>query len=254
MEEFKQWYDDQNRVFTREFRLFFSQCTIKHEMSFCEMLKLTSDIAVEDYRGRGISIKVLADHDIFILVSRMALRFHRMPVGDETIQLSTWEETPDPFQLRRAYEFRDINGIPLISSISSWILINPVSRRIMKTKDFTLRKEPVYSPEHDCMEYGKIIVPAELVQLNQRPICYSDLDGNGHTNNSRYGAFTIDCLPETYRDKQFTDFRINFVKEAVIGDMLQMYGAFDDNTHKITVVGKKISNGETAFESELFYK
>lgn len=254
MEVFKQWYDEKNIVFTRDLRIFFSQCTVKHELSLAEILKLTSDIAVDDYRQRGLSVEILAQHTIFILVSRMSMRFHRIPQGDEVIRLSTWEETPEPLQLKRIYEFYAADGTPLISSVSSWILINPQSRRIMRTKDFTLRKEPDYKRVHDCLDCGKITVPDTLIKLNQRPVCYSDLDGNGHTNNSRYGAFTIDCLPREYQEKQFTDFRINFAKEAVQGDILQMYASFDDTARKIVIVGKKLPDGETCFESELYYR
>ncbi|MCR5289337.1 MAG: acyl-[acyl-carrier-protein] thioesterase [Treponema sp.] len=256
MNEFKEWYEEINGIkkFKREFRLYFSQCTIKHEISFAEMLKLASDIAVEDYRERGMSIATLFENDYIILVSRMSLRIHKMPVGDQKLTLTTWEETPEAFQLKRCYQFCDENGTPLIDSVSAWIIVSPTTRRIVPTKLYTLRTPPSYTEEHNCMEPGKIQIPSELVQLNQRPICYSDLDGNGHTNNSRYGAFTIDCLPPEYQEKQFTDFRINFAKEAMIGDMLQMYAAFDTDNKKIIVVGKKISNNEICFESELYYK
>ena len=91
-----------------------------------------------------------------------------------------------------------------------------------------------------------------MTELNQRPICYSDIDGNGHTNNSRYGAFTVDCLPPEYQQKQFTDFRINFSKEAMKGEMLQMYGHADAQSHKVTVTGRQ--GNDTCFESELFYR
>ena len=44
MAEFKEWYSDDGRVFNREFRAMFSQCTINHELSIQEMLRLTSDV------------------------------------------------------------------------------------------------------------------------------------------------------------------------------------------------------------------
>lgn len=60
----------------------------------------------------------------------------------------------------------------------------------------------------------KITVPDCVTELDQRPIRYSDIDANGHMNNSRYGAFAVDCLPESYQDRDFTDFRMNYSKEA----------------------------------------
>ena len=252
MQIFRQWYDDKQPVFNREIEIYFSQCNEKHELSLSEMLRMTSDTGVEDYNERGMSWQTLADHDALILVSRMALRFHKMPVANETIVLKTWEEKPQPLQLIRAYEFMSKDGVALVSGISSWIIVNPKTRRIVRTKDFTLREPPEISLPHDCMDCGKIIVPDQMTELNQRPICYSDIDGNGHTNNSRYGAFTVDCLPPEYQQKQFTDFRINFSKEAMKGEMLQMYGHADAQSHKVTVTGRQ--GNDTCFESELFYR
>ncbi|MDE7383863.1 MAG: acyl-[acyl-carrier-protein] thioesterase, partial [Treponemataceae bacterium] len=76
-------------------------------------------------------------------------------------------------------------------------------------------------------------------------------DGDGHTNNARYGAFVIDSLPDEYQKKTFSDFKINYSKEAVLGHKIQIYGAFDDNAKKITIIGKQDEN--ICFEAELYW-
>ena len=251
MTDFKLWHDDDKLTFHTESNVYFSQCTRRQELSLCEVLKLTSDIAVEDYRQRGMSREFLVEKGFFILVSRSAFRFHRMPHENEHITVTTWEEKPEALQLMRAYEITSESGEKLISGHSSWLLVDPNARRIVPTKKFTLREESPIQKEHDCMKPGKIIIPEKLEMLDRRTIHYSDIDGNGHTNNSRYGAFIMDALPEEYCEKNFTDFRINYAKEAMLGEKLSILANFDDEAKKITVVGK--TENATSFESEIFY-
>jgi medium-chain acyl-[acyl-carrier-protein] hydrolase len=250
MTTFKQWHDD-DMIFNDEMKLHFCQCDMHSNISFSELLRLTTDTAVEDYHQRGLSFKYLAERNIAILLSRISFRFHKIPQANDYITIRTWEERPEPLQLMRAYEIKAQDGTPLVSGYSSWLIVDYVSHRIIRTKDFTLRKATDRKDSLDCMEPGKIAAPKKLIELGQRPICYSDIDANGHMNNSRYGAFAIDCLPDEYQQKKFTDFRMNYSKEAREGEMVHLSGSFDTDAKKITVIGKQGEN--TCFESELYY-
>lgn len=255
MENFKQWHEgsETELKFHSQSRVYFAQCDANHKLSFFELLKILSDIAVEDYRQRGMSWQMLAEHNTAILCSRQAFRFHKMPEANQSITINTWEEVPQPLQLMRSYEIVDSEtGEKLISGYSAWIIVNLATRRIVRTKDFTLRPDSILKEEHDCLEPSKIIVPQDLELLMERPIWYSDIDGNGHVNNARYGAFVIDSLPEEFQKKEFTDFRINYSKEAVKGSVLKVYGNFDESAKKITIVAKQDDN--ICFESECHYK
>ena len=252
MDTFRLWHDDDGCTFHAETNVYFSQCGKDRQLSLHELLKITSDIAVEDYRERGLSREVLLEHNLAILVSRCAFRFHRLPRENEHITVTTWEEPPEALQLRRAYRITAADGTPLVSGMSTWLLVNPVSRRIIPTKQFTLRTPPAAAREHDCLEPGKIIVPDDCRRLGGRTVGWSDLDANGHTNNSRYGAFLEDALPEAYREKAFTDFRINYSKEAVLGQELSVWGHFDDAAGRILLKGATESG--PSFEGELLYR
>lgn len=250
MKTFKQWHDEQGK-FHNEAQIYFCQADMKHRMNLSEVLRQTTDTAVEDYNQRGMPWVFLEANDVLILLSRVAFRFHKIPQANDEIIITTWEEKPEPLQLTRRYEITSHLGEPLISGASRWICVNPSSRKIMRTADFTLRTPPETKTEPDCMEPGKIIIPENLTQLDERTIRYSDIDGNGHTDNSRYAAFVMDCLPEKYQQNNFTDMRMNYSKEAMLNDKIYILGNFDDAAKKITVVGK-ISDGN-CFECELFY-
>ncbi|MCI1208263.1 MAG: thioesterase [Treponema sp.] len=249
---FVEQHDEHKQIFSRQMVIDFSQCNEKRELYLFELLRISSDTATEDYKERGMSAEFLQDHGYAMLVSRQAFRFHRMPRENDFVTLETWEETPEPIQLVRGYRFIDKNGAPLISGISSWIIVDPKSRRIVRPSEFTLREPPVFHRELDCMKFGKISIPKDLQKLSERHICFSDIDANGHMNNARYGAYAIDSLPVEYQQKKFSDFRINFSKEARRGDLMEMFGSFNDEQKKAVIVGRH--DGITSFECEFYWK
>ncbi|MBQ1662771.1 MAG: hypothetical protein II054_09730 [Treponema sp.] len=145
-----------------------------------------------------------------------------------------------------------MDGERLVSGMSTWLVVNPETRRIIPTKDFTMHTPPETETQRDCMKPGKISVPKEMSVIDERKVKFSDIDANGHTTNSRYGAFVADALPAEYRDRELVDFRLNYSKEALLDEKLTVFGNFDDNLKKACIVGKTESG--TSFESELFFK
>ncbi len=252
MYNLKLYHDDDQTAFHRETLVYFSQCGSSQTLSLGELLRLTSDTAVEDYRERGMSYGFLAEHDIAILVSRLSFRFHAMPCGNQRVNISTWEEKPEALQLKRAYEIEDESGGRLVSGLSSWLLVNPKTRRIIPTKDFTLRPARDWEKEHDCLKPGKIILPADMELWNERTISFSDIDANGHANNARYGAFVEDALPPAFRNRLFTDFRLNYSKEAKLDQKMQVYGKADEEKKMLVMAGR--TEDGNSFEAELYWK
>ena len=248
----KQWYDDDGITFHTEHKVQFSQSNSNKTLSLYDLLKVTSDMAVEDYAQQGMDRGTLTAHGYAILVSRTAFRFHRMPKENENYVFTTYEEKAEPLQLVRAYEFTTPEGEPLITGLSSWLLVDPQAHRIIPTKKFDMRTPIESQKEHDCLKYGKIQIPEDLEKWDERTIKYSDIDGNNHVNNARYGAFVADSIPEDLRQAVFTDFRLNYAKEAKLGQKLEIFGNRNESEKKLTFVGK--TEDGVSFEAELFYK
>ncbi|OJF76845.1 MAG: hypothetical protein BKP49_04580 [Treponema sp. CETP13] len=250
---FEEWHDKEtDRIFTREVKLYFADCDRNKKIHLVNLLQLTADTGVEDYHQRGITFDKLQEKNYAFLVSRVAMRFHRIPCANEFLTIKTWERGIKGMQVFRDYEVFDTNTKELlVSGRSSWLIVNPSTKRIIRPKDFSMRDIPSSEKLVDSLECGKIKSTEKAVLFDKRKIRYSDLDANGHMNNARYGAYIIDSLPPEYQDYNFTDFRINYAHEAGRGDVISMYGEIDAESKKITITGKH--DDVTCFESELFY-
>ncbi len=252
MKEFKTWHEEDNITFHTDTHVYFSQCNSNGTLSISELLRITSDIAVEDYNQQGLSREKLLEGGFAILVSRVSLRLHRLPHENEDIRVTTYEEKPEALQLKRAYEIESSTGEKLVTGLSTWLLVDPKARRIIPSKNFTMHTPTTIQNSHDCLPPGKIKTENAKTLIGERKILFSDIDANGHTNNSRYGAFALDALPNEYRNKRFTDIKINYSKEAMLDETLRLYADFAEQEKRITVVGKTDAN--TSFECELYYE
>ncbi len=250
MAEYRQFHDADGK-FNFETMVYFCEANDSKQLSLYDLLKIASDGAVEDFNQRGMSRDALTENGYAILVSRQSFRFHRMPRENEAIVLKTWEEKPEVLQFVRAYEIESMSGEKLVSGLSAWLLVNPEAHKIIPIKNFTMRTAPDFQTEHDCIKYGKIPHPENMTLLDERIIKYSDIDGNGHTNNARYGAFVADAIPAELRHVQFTDFRLNYAKEAKLGQKLEVYGEVDSENKKLTLIGK--TEQDVSFEAELYW-
>ena len=134
MTEFKLWHTEEPKTFHNQTNIYFSQCSSNQTMSLSELLRITSDIAVEDYREQGYSREFLKEKGFYILVSRVSFKIHRLPKENERITVSTTEEKPEPLQLYRSYMITSDSGEKLIEGLSSWLLVDPVARKIIPTK------------------------------------------------------------------------------------------------------------------------
>lgn len=250
-EEFNEWHED-DLSFHKDTMVSFSQCTPDRNMSWTEILRFTSDNAGEDFTKRGMSWPFLMTKGIAFIVGRTSFHAYKMPVADQRISYITYEAAPQGPLNPRYYELRDTKtGELLIKAQTQWTILDVENRKIIPGKNFTFRPTPTRVEPFDGIPAGKIKVPEELEFLGKHKIRYSDLDANGHTNNSRYASFVFDFLPEEFQKKVYKDLRMNYSKETMLGEELTLKGKLFEEENKYTVVG--FVGQETSFECELYW-
>ena len=248
---YREWFEERN-VFCREVKLYFGQCDLKRRISLPELLLLTSDTAVEDYRLRGMSVDELAAEGVVILVSRASYEIHAYPEAGDTLLVKTWEDKPEGILLSRKYEIESADGKSLISGTSLWLIAEPATRRIVKPAAFTVRPAPDFAIPVDCPPCAKLRRPDGMKAIAERKVMFSDVDSNGHTNNSRYAAFALDILPSEFQEGDIKNITINYAKEARLGDVIELSAAFSDDGKTATVAGDV--EGRACFEERITLK
>lgn len=258
MDTFKNYLADDNVSFCGETKVLFGQCGSNKCIHLTEVMEYCADFVIEMYTQKGQNRQYLSDHGYVQMVSRSSIHINRLPKENEVMTIKVREEKPEGFQLMRYYEFTSADGEQLIQGKSLWVIVEPETRAIVGPAKYEYLIPSEVQTDFE-KKPGKIKVPAELEFLGDQKILLSHLDPNGHLTNAKYINFAIDFLPDAYQAKEITDFRLNFCKEIKKGEIMHVYGAFDEENKKIVVVGKKDNpesqdKMESSFECEIFYK
>jgi len=247
----KQW-SAEDLSYNKQLILSFCHCNKNGVMSWAELLRFTSDAAGEDFTFRDMPWTFLMERNLVFVVSRVSFHILKMPVHDQNITLRTWEEAPQGPLFVRRFQITDTHsGEVLINASTIWTLLDVASRKIIPSKAFDLRTVPTLSTDYDGIKPGKITSPENMSQIGTHKVVFSDMDANGHVNNSKYINFAIDNLPEEYQNKKYTDMRLNYSKEATLGETITLFSSINEEEKKVTVIGKLEDN--VSFETELYW-
>lgn len=217
------WYE--GACFKRTFSFRFGDCDERKKASIYSIMRLLSEIAGDDYEGRGLGHDVLQKRNQAFLVSRMSLSFSRIPNFSEKVVACTWERfVKGPF-FYRDYEIIGEDGELIVAGSSLWLLVDPNSREILRPENLKIGTRQNEPRKSACSECSRIKMPDLLPIIGNRPIFYSDIDGNGHVNNAVYGKIASDFLPEKCRCSDIKTFSINFNMEIRKNETLVVRGA-----------------------------
>jgi len=218
----EEWYD--GAYFNRKFRFRFGDCDSRKRASLYSLMKLLSELSGEDYERRGLGYELLAKNGQAMLLSRMRLKFSRLPEHIENVVATTWERGVKGPYFCRDYEVRTEKGELLCSGSSNWFMVDIITREVLRPSMLTVGERQLESRKSDCLECEKLRKIESLPILGKRPVYYTDLDGNGHVNNAVYARIAVDFLPDSIRQKEMKEFSINFYIETKLGETLELSG------------------------------
>ena len=125
--------------YLRQKQLIFADCDRYQRARVSTLLSIAAAVAGADYDARGLTYDKLYEMREVFLLSRVALRIHRDPRALQTVDVTTWEDGVKGAHMQRVYEIADSEGV-MVSIRSDWILVDPVTRRIMRPGTFTAKK------------------------------------------------------------------------------------------------------------------
>ena len=189
-------------------------------------LRLQQEIGELHMRTGGLGYQVLCDAGMAFLLTRTNSVVHRAPALNEEVALRTWHRGTRGAQFYRCYEFLDKAGEKLIESVTAFALVDVRDHRLLLPDAF----EPyglLTQPErrNDCPDPVKWKQPDDMKPAGDHVVRWSEVDWNGHLNNTIYANYLCDYLPGGMKGKRLTGFSIAFVKEAVEGETLHMTAA-----------------------------
>ena len=158
------------------------------------------------------------------LLSRIATRVYQPLHAYEEIRAQTWTCPSRGLNFERC--FRVLRGEEVVAeSYSSWGLMNLDEHRLVRVEEIEF---PV-TPEEKIVPPGvplRFRVPPteEMELVGSRRVVYSDIDYNGHMNNTKYPDMLVDFLPDP-ASLRVCGLSLSYLHEAPYGGDLAVWRA-----------------------------
>ena len=181
------------------------------------LLNLLQDIAWLHAKHLGWGYEALVEHGTAWVLVRQKLVMADWPVWGDVVEVRTWPRGVNGALAVR--EFEIVAGDRKFGECStSWLIIDAQTRRPTRIDREAFRKN---ARTEGCLaiEAGKITPQTGLKPAATFQVRNSDLDVNGHVNNTRYAQWIVDSLtPEEHAAYRLDEYEVNFLAETHVGD------------------------------------
>lgn len=195
----------------------------------------------------------LAGKGMFWAIIRQRVQITRLPNRDEIIRVETWPMPNTRSAFPRSVVAYDENGDEVFRTISLWVLMDIRTRSmILPGKSGlvipgTLRGNELAPPGS--------LSPRVLVNHRRRTVCYTDLDRNGHMNNTRYLDWIDDLFPSAFHENHTVrELTVCYLSEAREGQELALCWDFlEDGCIQVDAHRQNGEKDERIFSARILY-
>ena len=164
------------------------------------------------------------------LLVRMWYRLYRpLRMGDQ-VTFRTWHRGAGGLIIYRDFDLF-VDGTPVGEAVSAWVVADMGTRKMLRPGGIeNLAASPV--PETVKEKQLKLIrSPKEKRFIHRREVRYSDLDLNGHMNNTKYADVAMDVLTaEEMRGRFISELQLNYSMECGPGEVMDISRAMEDTS------------------------
>ena len=175
-----------------------------------------------------VDYDTLASRQLFWAVTRHRVQVTRLPLRGETIRVETWPLPATHAAFPRSVVAYDAQGNEVFRCMTLWVLMDSNTRRMITPGKSGI----IVAGTHRAGELPAPtgLIPRPLGTVVTRTVRFSDLDRNGHMNNTRCMDWIADLLPSEYhRQHTVSEFTVCYLAEAREGQELRLNWGITDN-------------------------
>ena len=195
----------------------------------------------------------LESHRLFWAVTRHRVQINRLPERGETVRIETWPLPTTRVAYPRSMVIYDQAGNECSRSISLWVLMDRDTRNMILPGKSGIVVSGTLRGTELALPGG--LVPKVMDNSRRRDVCFTDLDRNGHMNNTRYMDWIDDLYDCAFhKNHALREFTACYLSEVREKDLIDMhYDILEDGC--VQVDFHRTANGEDhrVFSARLQY-
>lgn len=239
-------------IYKRKYHVDLRDVDFTKKLRLSNLFSLFQDIASLASENLGIGIETLEEQfGVAWILTRIRVEMLRYPSWDEEISIETWPLEPNKIEFDRDYLVKDKNGNIIIKAVSKWVIMDIKERKLRRTGLIGIQYPEKITKRAMDGKLEKLKNFGKLIPAYDKVIGYSDIDFNGHLNNSKYVDYIMDCFPvEDHVHHSIKTIDLHFKNEALPGETIRLWkdiSLIDQN--RIYIEGK--AGDKIVFQSEV---
>ena len=203
------------------------------------LVGIMQDIAIFHALDAGFGHEDMLKRGVFWALIRKSIKMHEWPALFTKITVKTWSRMPDSFYAYRDFEIYCEDEL-IGTATTTWVTLDIKKRR---PTELPLKDLPITPRVEGVLDYfaSKVTFTDQLEHVTSYQTRNSDLDLNGHVNNTKYTQWILDSIDYGLHDEKIiSEYHINFLNEVKLGDKVDVLRDTQetDGLSKVTFVGK----------------
>lgn len=232
-----------------KFKVDIHHCDSSGNLKTSALLKFMQECSTAQLADTPMNQTKLVDSGKTYVLCRLNMSIYKSVGPYSEIEVSTWPCESRGLSFIRCYQAR-LDGNIIAEATTVWGIINIEARKFCRVSDFDIGIETEEPLELDSPNRIHIPSDVNLGLVGERTVVYSDLDMNGHMNNTVYPDMLCDFIPGM-GNKRILMLGINYSSEAKEGEVLKIYLGESDGQYYIrTQKGDGSTNCEAILMTE----
>ena len=206
------------KTYTQEFRIASYQADVSARIRPSAILEIMQEMAGAHAELLNVGRTRLLPMHLAWVLTRVEVRMERYPLSGEVITVETFPMSNRRVFFPRYFIFRDSEGRQIGCAGSLWVVLDINTRKMANAAEIV----PLLPDNSDLT--APMGMPAMVEDVSgqmQEALCtpaYTDLDMNGHVNNTRYLDWCCNALGiDTMKASILKQFAVNFHQEILPG-------------------------------------
>ena len=219
------------KTYTQEFRIASYQTDLTARMKPSAILEIMQEMAGAHAEMLNVGRSRLDPMNLAWVLTRVEVRMERYPRSSEMIQVETFPMPNRRVFFPRYFIFRDSEGKQIGCAGSMWVVLDITMRKMANVAEI-VTSMPDNSDLNAPMDMPATVeeIAAETQESLRIPV-YTDLDVNGHVNNTRYLDWCCNALGiDVMRTHEMRRFAVNYNQEILPGQEVRTVLRHDGNT------------------------
>lgn len=207
-------------IFEKEYEVNYFNVDLNGRLKLTSIADFLCDVGTHQSDSLDLGIEKMMDMNMAWIFYKYDIEVIRYPILGEKIKVSTQAIGIKRFNAYRVYEVRDSEGNIVIKGKGIFMLLDLQKRRAM-------RIPPMMSDlfqcdnSNDVFDIDSLSKNIECDKSSQFKVRYSDIDTNGHVNNTIYMEWSLETVPrEIIQTYTMNRIKVNFLKEVTYGHII----------------------------------